>query len=271
MTLEDIRSCVVAYTHSGTFHADDVFATAFLRIINPDIKIKRVTSVPSSEVLAFDIGNGEFDHHSIPKKAREDGTPYASFGKLWKKFAQELYGDFVYKRIDKLLIKDLDLSDNTVAYNPLAEAIAVFNPLSGTASGDEEFMEAVDFAQSILERWIKKELKHEEETKEVENIYEKSEDKEIIVLDKHLYFHEYLPTTNALYVIFPSKRGGYVAQAIPKDSDTIELKQPFPSQWLDEKPPYITFCHSSLFMIVADTLDNAIYACKESLDKKGIK
>ena len=34
------------FTHAGKFHADDVFATALLQIIRPDIRIARGFVVP---------------------------------------------------------------------------------------------------------------------------------------------------------------------------------------------------------------------------------
>ena len=54
------NTITVAATHAGVFHADDVFGAALLRIINPQIEIKRVyrqDQVPTGAVL-FDIGCG---------------------------------------------------------------------------------------------------------------------------------------------------------------------------------------------------------------------
>ena len=36
------------FTHAGKFHADDVFATALLQILRPDIKITRGFVVPDA-------------------------------------------------------------------------------------------------------------------------------------------------------------------------------------------------------------------------------
>ena len=38
------------FTHAGKFHADDVFATALLQIIRPDIRITRGFVVPDDFV-----------------------------------------------------------------------------------------------------------------------------------------------------------------------------------------------------------------------------
>lgn len=53
-----------AFTHGGKFHADDVFSSALLLYINPEISITRGNSVPDDFTgIVFDIGRGEFDHH----------------------------------------------------------------------------------------------------------------------------------------------------------------------------------------------------------------
>ena len=52
------------FTHGSKFHSDDVFATAFLRILNPDIQVQRGLEVPKEfDGIIYDIGRGKFDHH----------------------------------------------------------------------------------------------------------------------------------------------------------------------------------------------------------------
>ena len=54
------------FTHAGKFHADDVFATALLQIIRPDIRITRGFVVPDDfDGIVYDIGFGMFDHHVL--------------------------------------------------------------------------------------------------------------------------------------------------------------------------------------------------------------
>ena len=65
MTLNDLKKCKIDLTHRGTFHADDVFASAFIKMINPNIKIIRRNIVPDHfQGLVYDIGNGESLYHS---------------------------------------------------------------------------------------------------------------------------------------------------------------------------------------------------------------
>ena len=47
------------FTHGGKFHADDVFATALLRILRPDFAVTRGFEVPEGfEGIVYDIGDG---------------------------------------------------------------------------------------------------------------------------------------------------------------------------------------------------------------------
>ena len=64
------------FTHAGKFHADDVFATALLQILRPDIKITRGFVVPDDfDGIVYDIGFGMFDHHQEPRETRPNGIP----------------------------------------------------------------------------------------------------------------------------------------------------------------------------------------------------
>ena len=80
-------------THSGTMHADEVFATAFLDLYLKDVRVFRTTSVNPDlvdpSVLVYDIGRGKFDHHQIDALKRDNGITYCSLGLLWKEFGQD--------------------------------------------------------------------------------------------------------------------------------------------------------------------------------------
>ena len=53
------------------FHADDVFATALLKILSPDVEVARSNVVPDGfDGIVYDIGGGEFDH-SIGRNGME--------------------------------------------------------------------------------------------------------------------------------------------------------------------------------------------------------
>ena len=144
------------FTHGGKFHADDVFATALLRILRPDFEVRRGFEVPEDfDGIVYDIGGGMFDHHDAGRAERPNGVPYAAFGLLWKVFGPRLVGEHQARLLDENFVQPLDLNDNTGEDCLLAEAIGGFNPLWD--SGDDPdacFAKAVDFAQVILQNNI---------------------------------------------------------------------------------------------------------------------
>ena len=89
--LEEIKKPnACAFTHGGKFHADDVFSSALLLYINPEIHITRGNKVPDDfEGIVFDIGRGSFDHHQKDSRIRENGVPIccvrAALGGAWKR------------------------------------------------------------------------------------------------------------------------------------------------------------------------------------------
>lgn len=67
-----------AFTHGGKFHADDIFSSALLLYLNPEIQITRGNQVPEEyDGIVFDIGRGAYDHHQKDSRVRENGIPYA--------------------------------------------------------------------------------------------------------------------------------------------------------------------------------------------------
>ena len=83
-----------AFTHSGKFHADDVFSYALLLYLNPAITITRGNKVPKDfDGIVFDIGRGKYDHHQKDSRIRENGIPYAAFGLLWEELGKEILGE----------------------------------------------------------------------------------------------------------------------------------------------------------------------------------
>ncbi len=84
--LNKIRTerCKSIYSR-GKFHADDIFSSALLLYLNPEIQITRGNQVPEEyDGIVFDIGRGAYDHHQKDSRVRENGIPYAAFGLLWK-------------------------------------------------------------------------------------------------------------------------------------------------------------------------------------------
>ncbi len=144
------------FTHAGKFHADDVFATALLQILRPDIKITRGFVVPDGfDGIVYDVGFGMFDHHQEPRECRPNGVPYAALGLLWRVLGPGLVGERQARLIDQNFIQPLDLNDNTGEQNSLCDAIGFFNPVwDSKEDQDTCFFKAVAVAKQILENQI---------------------------------------------------------------------------------------------------------------------
>ena len=142
-----------AFTHGGKFHADDVFSSALLLYINPEISITRGNSVPDDFTgIVFDIGRGEFDHHQKDSRIRENGVPYAAFGLLWESVGADILGEELAGKFDESFVQPLDNNDNTGEKNELATLIGNFNPSWDYEGGsDEAFFQAVSVAGMILD------------------------------------------------------------------------------------------------------------------------
>lgn len=255
------------FTHGGNFHADDVFSSALLRILNPHIEILRGNVVPEEfDGIIYDVGRGKFDHHQNQKLYRENGIPYAAFGLLWKEFGRLLLTDADAEAFDKDFIQQMDLSDNTGEYHELSRIISDFNPAwDAEVSIDERFLEAVDFAQTILKNRIQKILAKRKAQKEVMRLLDEQEGS-VLVMDRFHPWKDVVCASDKLFVIFPSARGGYMIQAVPKSADAVEIKKAFPVEWRGKTKEELkeitgietfTFCHMSGFICSADTIEDA--------------
>lgn len=145
-------------THSGKFHADDVWAVAVLDLVFPgcDLVRTRNMDIIAGADFAVDVGgiwdpkSGRFDHHQKGfAGARESGVVYASAGLVWKEhgprcvaqiarshasysLSEESARQIAYA-IDGDLVQYLDMADTGAAKNApgsygLSAVISGFNP-----------------------------------------------------------------------------------------------------------------------------------------------
>lgn len=266
------------FTHGSKFHSDDVFATAFLRILNPDIQIQRGFQVPEDfDGIVYDIGRGRFDHHQADKEIRENGCPYAAFGLIWREYGEDCVGAEEAERFDTEFIQPLDLTDNTGCANTLAEIIAEFNPSwDSNVSYDDCFWQAVDFAEQILRNHFASVAGIHRAKELVRQAMEES-DGTILVLPKYAPWKGEVIGSGYQLVVYPSNRGGYSVQGVPVASGDNVLVCEMPQEWWGKEAselPRISgietlrFCHATGFMAAADTKEDALLAAKAALAAK---
>ena len=275
-----------AFTHSGKFHADDVFSAALLLYLNPEITIIRGNKVPDDyKGLVFDIGSGQYDHHQKDSRVRENGVPYAAFGLLWEALGAEILGAELAEKFDESFVQPLDNNDNTGEKNELATLIGNFNPgWDSKGSNDQAFFQAVSVAGMILENKFERYRGNERADKRVEEVLEEhqralktgdtpAENTNILVLPEFIPCQKRLSETSIAFVIFPSNRGGYCIQPQKKEY-SMNYKCSFPSQWLGLEGEELiaatglesaVFCHKGGFLMTCGTLEDSLRACRSSL------
>ncbi len=285
--LEKIRQKdASAFTHSGKFHADDVFSAALLLYLNPELTITRGNVVPDDyQGLVFDIGRGQYDHHQKDSRVRENGVPYAAFGLLWEALGAEILGEELAEKFDESFVQPLDNNDNTGEKNELATLIGNFNPgWDSKGSNDQAFFQAVSVAGMILENKFERYRGNERADKRVEEVLEEhqkalktgdtpAENTNILVLPEFIPCQKRLSETSIAFVIFPSNRGGYCIQPQKKEY-SMNYKCSFPSQWLGLEGEELIattglesaiFCHKGGFLMTCETLEDSLRACRSSL------
>ena len=241
-------------THAGVFHADDVFATALLKLLFPNIEIERSNDVPENyEGIVYDIGFGRYDHHQQDKEYREDGRAYAAFGLLWREYGECFLCAEDAAYFDKKFVAPLDNADNTGKRVQLSTIIGDFRPNDIDESGmDLAFDEAVSFAQGILVRRLHTINYQRECFRYVRGIAEKTDDR-ILYLEEFMPWKDALAKTHIDYVVYKSARGGYNIQNVPKLRDGKTVEALFPEEWrgrTQEELRSLTgiddfiFCHS---------------------------
>ena len=282
-------------THSGTFHADEVFATVLLSLVLDNINILRINEVDESkiykEAIIYDVGLGELDHHQAGGNGkRNNGISYAACGLIWKKYGIRILEnigissdniDYLFNKIDKNLIQFIDANDNGITpsiktdykYISLASIIASFNPnWDEDVDADIRFMDAINLAKIVVRNEFESEISKLKAKSKVENAINSSENN-IMILDEFMPWKEFILESNLnkakdiLYVVFPSNRGGYNVYAVPKEEGSFENRKSFPKEWAglrDENLQKVTgvktarFCHTACFICTAQTKDDAI-------------
>ena len=273
-------------THSGTMHADEVFATAFLDLYLEDVKVFRTNKIEEdTDALIYDIGRGKYDHHQLDAEKRENGITYSSLGLLWREFGREFLKKYnfsnveeVFLEIDKDLIEGIDADDNGVfpkidanyKVKTLPNIIKIFNPSFDSGENEkDQFLKAVKLAKMIFEEEVFYINGKVISDKKVTDLINTSD------IDKgYLYLEEYLPYEDAilnhpqgdkiLFVAFPSNRGGYAIKTVNKSLDDKTARRLFPEEWAGlqdsdlEKVSNISglkFCHTGRFIVNCSSLD----------------
>lgn len=288
-------------THSGTFHADDVFACAVLRAALGEFDFVRTrdAAVIASADIVFDVGgvydtaNKRYDHHMRDLPRREDGTPYSSVGLVWREYGRAALSKFVpgiedstldavWRDIDNTIILPIDLADNGVlSAGPghLALLIEAFNPTWNSAqSYDEAFAEATVMAREILERSSRHAYAEASAMGLVLAARREARDPRIIVLDRKLPWEKAVfdgGLSELLFVIYPNEDlSSWYCRTVPPEPNSFGQRLSLPEAWrgLQDEAfsrvagiPDGVFCHPSGFIGGARSQASAIHLAEQAI------
>jgi uncharacterized UPF0160 family protein len=278
-------------THSGSFHADEVFAVAALELAVGDIEVIRTRDADAQAAadLRVDVGfehdpaAGTFDHHQRGGAGeRSNGVRYASFGLIWQAYGERAAGDdpFVARLVDESLVQGVDAQDTgqtimlpaieNVQQMHLGGLIGGFNP-NWDEPGDDvdkRFADAVAFARGIIEREVRYAQSIAAADRIVAEAVAAAEDPRIVVLDQGLPWaraiHAHAP--NALFVVLP-KSSGWGVQAIPAVRGQFDNRLDLPEAWAGLQEAEfaaacdvedVVFCHAARFLAVARSQAGAL-------------
>ena len=289
-------------THDGSFHADDVFAVAALRLATPGLEVvrSRDRELIAACDLRVDIGlrddpeTGDFDHHQKGGAGRRpNGIPFASFGLVWRRHGVGLCGgdEAAAADVDDRLVQGVDAIDTgfTLAKPVLpgvraadvSDLVDQFNPAWDEDAGDaerlERFERAVAFATGVLERQIAAALAGARARGVVEHAIARAEDPRLIELERSAPWHQAVVTgaPEALYVVYPKKADDWRMQAVPQRLGDFANRRDLPAEWAGLQAEELAaatgvqdalFCHTARFLVVATSRDGILELARQALD-----
>ncbi len=285
-------------THNDRFHADDVFATAALKLLLGD-KITEIVRTRDEEVfktadIVYDVGGeynpeeNKFDHHQAGfDEAQKNGIPYSSFGLIWKKWGVEICGSKeAADSINEKLVQVIDAHDNgfptheklddSYSSYSIDGMIGSFGPTWQEDNDfDTRFFQAVDFVTPVLEREILVAQHTLLALPLLQEVYEKMEDKRVIELDQYIPFGKFFrDKEEVLYVVSPNKEKTQWRVVVLQEAKFVNRKD-LPVAWAglrDEELQKVsgvddaTFCHRGLFLAVAKSKEGALRLAQIALE-----
>lgn len=254
-------------THSGSFHADDLFSFAILSRLFPDHEYLRtrsedILSNTTPEDIVFDVGmvfspeNRRYDHHMRDAPQREDGVNYSSVGLVWRfhghDYLRLTLGDDVpvetinriWKKMDLDLVYFLDCADTGFDPSPTMSSrlpisfslmIETFNPASDEERPDYDsaFLDASSICRTFFDRKIEHLYAYERGRSIVLEALENSKDPRVLELSSNVDWSGHLldlGNDSVLFAIYPA-HGNWYCSAAKVSKDSWDNRLDLPLAW----------------------------------------
>ncbi len=266
---EYTRPKALIYTHSGKFHADDVFAVATLQMVLDNSqrryqvirtrdektleKAKEKTLV-RDDVFIVDVGDSydedhnQFDHHQFGGAGERNGVQYASFGLVWKKYGVRLCNDSsVVEQFDSSFVVAIDAPDNAqelytkteLGIDPIT-LHTIIEHVYRQAEGDDQlgqdadFAHAVSFAKQLIDKALLKSVNAVEKEKKAGTVYDSAENKRMIVTEEHIGRNYFVKYKQVQLIVSPRTsdiNGEWGIATIPETKNGLHGRVTFPRAW----------------------------------------
>jgi uncharacterized UPF0160 family protein len=142
---------------------------------------------------------------------------------------------------------------------------------------DKIFKKLSELAVNLIEREIKISYDKFLAQNIVEEVYQKSPDKKVIVFEQGYPWKDVLvEKPEPLFVVFPTiNNDGWMIQAVPLKNDSQEIRQKFPENWRGKADAELIkysgvadakFCHISGFLAVTSSLEGAKKLAEKTIE-----
>ncbi|CAH7372017.1 conserved hypothetical protein [Vibrio chagasii] len=280
-------------THSGSFHADELFATALIkRFVSKSVEVIRTrdeailtAATQDPNVWVVDVGRSynekrrNFDHHqaSFSKTWPKTDIPYSSCGLVWsylrkKGFIDKKLSPIALETIEKKLIKPIDKHDNRYAAWPQSIIFKLANRNNNTI---EDFLGALAIAEKHLEDTIyyAQQLELNLERVDTETV-KMIEDGMVAIVDDEIHniINPLVNKTSAKIIIMPKKADGtWSVRSVASDKDNVLA----PEEWrglsgsdlqLKSGLSGLVFVHKSGFLTISRNKKDAVSVARRMLE-----
>ncbi|WP_420344056.1 MYG1 family protein [Paenirhodobacter sp.] len=284
-------------THSGGFHADELLSSVILTRLFPEARILRSRDeawiTPAPGRIIYDVGRAYdadariFDHHQRPVPGREDGTPYSSFGLIWRHFGADYLRALglpetdiapIHAAFEADFVLPVDLMDNG-ALNPsvagpladltlpvLLESLKPVFDDDRTDADDLAFAAALPVARTFVEAALRRKAAKARALSVVMQAIADAGENRVLELPRGMPFRSAIEKAGAdhlLFVIHP-RDSDWALTGIRLREDSFAQRADLPAAWAGltdaaleaaSGVPGARFCHNGRFIAVASSRD----------------
>ncbi len=289
-------------THNGTFHSDEVFASAIMLGIFQDAEIVRSRKGELLEPcdIVFDVGGGKYDHHTTGKQYRENKVPYASAGLIWRDFgmqylaknANDLNEDeitHVMQSVDDSLFVTIDALDNgenifssEMRIKTISSVISDFNSSwNDNSLSDDKFKDAVSLAKIVLKNQVNRAVSQVKAKTIIIEAFENRKQSELLILTTFCPWQDHLLSMDknheVLFAIYKDMNNGYRIQVVPKKLGEFTAIKDLPEEWAGKSDGELAkvtgvddaiFCHPGRFIAGAGSFASIMKMAKMAIEAK---